>query len=1453
MGENQKKCGASGKTWKFWVLFVVVPVVIALGSSIAFYGLYVKKKSFGGKQGFEKGLIYVKLNRHTEAIAVFKKELKKNPENADLHYYSGMSYIKLKEYDKAIEAFDKAISFKPSYSNARLQLATIKLTQAVDLRKLGKSESSVLEILLEAEDVCRTVIEKDPNFVQAYDMLGNIHSSQGLIDDAIVDYKHMLEIDNSSVNGHIALARLYMSKKDLDTARKECELILSELEPDNIQTQFLVSTIYQQQGKYDESIASLRKILEKQPENVRALTQLGLILLITAKYDDAFSEIEKAFKLGEGRILPVVAHFIKGSVLLQRKEYKNAITYLKDATIRAPKGSQFHYFLAMALSQVGRIEEAKTEFMSAIALAPDFIPAKLNLAKLLAADGLQAEAIKLCEDILKIQPDNVDALQISGVAYMATRDFEQAEKQFKKILPLQPDMGNINLANLSLESGQLSKCIFQCEAIIETNPEETKAYNILGLAHLRRGSLDKGIEQFKKVIEISPDSFPTYLNLARAFVLSGKTEDAFNTLEKAVALSPNNLDIRIMLANFYKREGKLNEAIEAFEKVLELSPDYLPGYALAGLHFLNGEADRSIDVCNRAIKLDPDNFVRLINLAVSYQQKGNYAVAISNCQKAMELKPDIASFKIILSNIYAANEEYYKAMKQIKSISTINHDEREAHLELLDLCLHNKEKSRQITFLLNKAIFARFSGAHDLAINECKNATVIFPDNILPRLILASTYLAAKQNEEAIEVYSGIKKSKPEFTSPDYDLARAYILSDKEDDAIFTYQDLLDMDSKSVSARLVISGLLLRKGSIDEAAKMVGEAIKLDPGNILAYNLSGKINLADAEYGKAEKSFSKVIELKSDTFEGHFNMARTKFAQGEYDECIEHCNIALQTKAADVRVHNVLGMALMNTGKIGDAIAVFNKIISINSDFIPAYLNLAKFYMSVSEPGVAATIYRMALKIKPDAVAASFGLGGSLASMGKHTEAISEFETIIKSHPDNINTFNSIARSYVALKELDKAQKSVMSALSIKPEDSTARSLLAMIYVEKESIPEAINQLNRVLLGNPEFTGAYGLAILYLDNGDYDNSLSICKQGLEHYPKNMSLLCNMAVSYLLKDDYVNAKKSCREMLKIQPDGIMPNLCLINTLLFDGAYNSAKLYIKNMVELGETSKTDYLDLVDFCAQNKDIGVNVSQHLSRALAYADRKWFKRALKEYEAINSIAPSVKLAYSAQIDMLIFIRQVDKAIELCKKVISLQPGFSDAYLKLAGIYYRNGENDEAEAQFRKVISIDPENVTACLKLGVLLGLKGLFDETVDLYKKVIELDSSSATACNNLAWLYASKMPNKMEEALELAKRANEIQPNNPNLIDTLGWIYYLSGEYDKAIAELRSAVQRDTWNPAMRYRLGMAYYKRGLQRTAMEELEQALKISNTFPEAEDAKELIGKIKKSMVTGAGK
>ena len=395
--------------------------------------------------------------------------------------------------------------------------------------------------------------------------------------------------------------------------------------------------------------------------------------------------------------------------------------------------------------------------------------------------------------------------------------------------------------------------------------------------------------------------------------------------------------------------------------------------------------------------------------------KGNYDTSISYSKKAIELDPEIPSFKLVLTNNYAANGEYSKAKEQIESIPSFTFDQKKAYLELLDLCQLNHEKGKQITFALNKAVFARQSGLFDLAISECKKAIEVFPENIVPKVILANTYLNINRNEEAIAVYSEIIKDKPEFASSYYDLGRAYLLTDKQDEAISMYQNLIGIDNKSISGRLALAGILVKQGDAKKAAKMIEDVIELDPENLVAHSLLGEVSLAEDDYKKAESEFTKMIELRSDTFEGHFNLARVKFAQGNFDKCIEHCKKALETRPVDVRILNILGTAYMRKGLINDAIFEFNKIIDINSDYIPAFLNLADINIAVNKPDIAALLYKAALKVNPDAVEARFGLGNSYTLMGKYSDSVTEFESIIKKYPNNVNVHISLARSYMAL------------------------------------------------------------------------------------------------------------------------------------------------------------------------------------------------------------------------------------------------------------------------------------------------------------------------------------------------------------------------------------------------------------------------------------------------------
>ncbi|MBE7414124.1 MAG: tetratricopeptide repeat protein [Deltaproteobacteria bacterium] len=96
----------------------------------------------------------------------------------------------------------------------------------------------------------------------------------------------------------------------------------------------------------------------------------------------------------------------------------------------------------------------------------------------------------------------------------------------------------------------------------------------------------------------------------------------------------------------------------------------------------------------------------------------------------------------------------------------------------------------------------------------------------------------------------------------------------------------------------------------------------------------------------------------------------------------------------------------------------------------------------------------------------------------------------------------------------------------------------------------------------------------------------------------------------------------------------------------------------------------------------------------------------------------------------------------------------------------------------------------------------------------------------------------------MSLAETAKSLAPEDPNVSDTLGWIYYKKGVYMKAISLLRESVEKEPDNPVIRYHLGMAYYRKGDAALAERELKKALGLKGDFQGSKEAREALGSLK---------
>ena len=139
------------------------------------------------------------------------------------------------------------------------------------------------------------------------------------------------------------------------------------------------------------------------------------------------------------------------------------------------------------------------------------------------------------------------------------------------------------------------------------------------------------------------------------------------------------------------------------------------------------------------------------------------------------------------------------------------------------------------------------------------------------------------------------------------------------------------------------------------------------------------------------------------------------------------------------------------------------------------------------------------------------------------------------------------------------------------------------------------------------------------------------------------------------------------------------------------------------------------------------------------------------------------------------------------------------------------------------------------MMVGMVHEQRGAIPEAQTAYEKALELNPRLAPAANNLAYLYSEHGGDK-EKALELARVAKEVAPDDPRISDTLAWILYKRGVYERALSLLQESVEKLADNAEVQYHFGMTNYKLGNRDAAKAALTKALQLNTSFPGAEEA-----------------
>jgi len=186
-----------------------------------------------------------------------------------------------------------------------------------------------------------------------------------------------------------------------------------------------------------------------------------------------------------------------------------------------------------------------------------------------------------------------------------------------------------------------------------------------------------------------------------------------------------------------------------------------------------------------------------------------------------------------------------------------------------------------------------------------------------------------------------------------------------------------------------------------------------------------------------------------------------------------------------------------------------------------------------------------------------------------------------------------------------------------------------------------------------------------------------------------------------------------------------------------------------------------------------------------------------------------------------------------------------DAIKQLLRYEARMAKQDLAGARqaLEAATALDSRLAAAQFLLATMYDADKQYDKAIERYRRVLELSPDNVLALNNLAYGLAVRR-NSPKDALPLAEKAHSLAKGNPNIADTLGWIYHLLGNNEKANELLAAAVQADAQNAEIHLHLAIVSADLGQILQASAELSRALQLDPKLESSEEVKQLRTKLK---------
>ncbi|WP_321517770.1 tetratricopeptide repeat protein [uncultured Bacteroides sp.] len=399
-----------------------------------------------------------------EKIERLSKIIEKNPEDADAYFDRGNIYLTLERYDKVITNYNKVIELEPNLAPAYNNRGNVFYYQKL-------YDKAILDYT--------KAIELEPDYVKAYCNRGNTFHEIQEYDKAVKDFNKAIELEPDYADAYYSKGCSFYKLKQYDRAVLDYTKSI-ELNPDNFKAYFNRGNIYRESNQYDKALLDYAEAIKINPHYSNAFINRGLTLL-----NDPHKAIPDFIRAIE--IDPDIpeAYLNRGLAFYRIEEYDKAIQDFNKVIKLNPNSEKAYYNRGCLFHKLKQYKNAIEDYSRTIEINPEYISAYNNRSILYAYTEQYEKGIKDLDKVVKFEPDNVSAYNNRGNIYNLINKPELAILDYNRIIKIKPDhsVAYNNRGNTFYNLSKYNEAINDYNKAIKLDSQNTNAYNNRGLAY----------------------------------------------------------------------------------------------------------------------------------------------------------------------------------------------------------------------------------------------------------------------------------------------------------------------------------------------------------------------------------------------------------------------------------------------------------------------------------------------------------------------------------------------------------------------------------------------------------------------------------------------------------------------------------------------------------------------------------------------------------------------------------------------------------------------------------------------------------------------------------------------------------------------------------------------------------------------------------------------------------